>query len=132
MKRVKPKLKNKINIPVNIYKGEVLVKEADSIQEAARWLKEDTGDRFKLFSAITNGIWYYKPYSYNGHTYYFETDSIAVAQYFERINLEIIAKSTSKQTFHDVNPAKNRHPEWDTKQNTPEQTIEEVPLLYHI
>jgi ribosomal protein S7 len=58
MRRIKPKLKNKLNIPVNIYKGEVPVKEAESIQKAARWLKEDTGDRFKrsLPSQMASGI----------------------------------------------------------------------------
>jgi hypothetical protein len=107
MKRIKPKLKNKTNIPVNIYKGEVLVKEAVSIQEAARWLKEDTCDRFKRFSAITNGIWYYKPYYYNDNTYYFETNPIAVEQYFERINYEILKRIITDKTFDEIQPAKD-------------------------
>jgi hypothetical protein len=130
VKRIKPKLKT--NIPVNIDKGEVLVKEAESIQEAARWLKEDTNDRFKRFSAITNGIWYYKPYYYNGNTYYFETDPIAVEQYFERINYEILTKILSNKTLDEVHPAKDPHPEWNAEQSTPQQTLEEVPLLFHI
>ncbi len=94
MDRIKPKLRDRTNIPVNIYKGETLAVEAASIQEAARWLKEETGDTFKRFSAITKGIWFYEPYSYNGHTYYFETDPLAVAQYFERTNRKIIANLT--------------------------------------
>jgi hypothetical protein len=84
MERQMPKLKDKINIPVNIYKGEELLKEAVSIQDAARWLKQHTGDKFKRFTAIHQGILYDEPYSYNGSTYYFVTDPVAVANFFEK------------------------------------------------
>ncbi|MBH0164227.1 hypothetical protein IHV12_04830 [Fictibacillus sp. 7GRE50] len=99
MERIKPKLKDKLNVPVNIYKAKTLVFEAISIQEAARWLKEETGDKFKRFSAITKGIWYYKPYRCNGSIYYFETDPQAVVQYFQRINRQIIARLVSTHPF---------------------------------
>jgi hypothetical protein len=90
--KVLPKQKDKRHIPVKIYKGEELVKEADSIQEAARWLKDDTGDRVKRFTAITKGIWFHEPYIYNGDTYYFETHPEAVQNYFETINSKIIGE----------------------------------------
>lgn len=56
---------------------------------------------------------------------------MAVSQYLVRINHEITAKIISDQTFYDVNPAKYRHPEWDTEQNTPAQTLKEVPVVFH-
>lgn len=77
MERILPKMKNGTEIPVNIYIGELLI-ECPSIQAAARWLKQDTKQtRFK-WSAINNGIWHGKSYSYNGVTYWFLTDPEAV------------------------------------------------------
>jgi hypothetical protein len=80
MERNRPKVKNGTEIPVNIYKGQKLAVECPNIQAAARWLKQDTGQaRFK-WSAINNGIWFDKPYSFNGVTYYFTTDQELVTK----------------------------------------------------
>ncbi|MBY6037199.1 hypothetical protein KUV80_11065 [Fictibacillus nanhaiensis] len=128
MNRVKPKQKNKLHIPVNIYKGEKLVKEAESIQEAARWLKQDTEDRFKRFSVITKGIWYYAHYSYNGYTYYFETDPAAVALYFERINRKILTRIQSDEALNNL----GRYKTWKAEPNLLEHTNKEVSFLFHI
>jgi hypothetical protein len=40
MGRIRPKLQNKIEIPVNIFRGEELIVECPSIQEAARFFKK--------------------------------------------------------------------------------------------
>ncbi|MBN3554070.1 hypothetical protein JYA63_07340 [Fictibacillus nanhaiensis] len=102
MKRIKPTIKDNTNIPVNIYKEETLVLEALSIEQAASWLKDETGDSNKRFTAITKGIWYYEPYHYNGHTYFFETDPHAVVQYFERVNRKILTELTQYNVNHSV------------------------------
>jgi hypothetical protein len=39
MERKRPKIKNNVEIPVNIYKREQLIAECPSIQEAARFFK---------------------------------------------------------------------------------------------
>ena len=82
--RTRPLKKSKNEIPVNIYKGEDLVMECNSIQEAARWLKLDTGDKLKRYSAINNGIWYDEPYLCNGVTYYFLTDEVSLKERFDK------------------------------------------------
>ena len=80
MERISPKLKDNRNIPVNIFKGETLVKEAVCIQDAAKWLKQDTKQHRYSWSAINKGIWENKSYSYNGVTYFFTTDPQAVVK----------------------------------------------------
>lgn len=82
--KIRPKKQNRTQIPVNIYKGEELVKECASIQEAARWLKEDTGDKLKRYSVINNGIWHNEPYLCKGVTYYFLTDEESVKEHFNK------------------------------------------------
>lgn len=78
MERRRPKRKNKLETPVNIYIGDELLKECRSIQTAARFFKEYTNaDRYN-WSAIHNGIWSNEPYTINGVTYYFTTDPEAV------------------------------------------------------
>lgn len=78
MERKRPRIQNKIEIPVNIFKGEELIAECPSIQEAARFFKKETGAKRFNWSAINNGIWYDKPYSKDGATYFFTTDKEAV------------------------------------------------------
>lgn len=85
MVRVRPKLKNKIDIPVNIYQGMELLKECPSIQEAARFFKSHTKAERYNWSAINNGIWYDKPFSINSATYYFTTDPEAVKNKLEKL-----------------------------------------------
>lgn len=53
-------------------------KECPSIQEAAKFLKRETGANRFNWVAINNGIWYNQPFSLNGFTYYFTTDEEAV------------------------------------------------------
>ncbi|PLR91937.1 hypothetical protein [Bacillus sp. T33-2] len=88
MERIRPEIKNNLEIPVNIYKGEYLVAECPNIQSAARWLKEDTNQTRFNWSAINNGIWFDKPYSYNGVTYYFLTALEAVSRKQEEMKEE--------------------------------------------
>lgn len=85
MERKRPIQKNNLEIPVNIYKGEVLIAECSNIQEAARFFKKETGANLFNWSAINRGIWYGESYSLNGSTYYFFTDIEAVKK---KINLE--------------------------------------------
>lgn len=84
LERVRPIKKIKSEIPVNIYKNNELVKECSSIQAAARWLKEDTGDNVKRYSAINNGIWNDKPYLINGIIYHFITDEESLIEHFDK------------------------------------------------
>ncbi|SMQ78402.1 hypothetical protein SAMN05444673_3411 [Bacillus sp. OV166] len=78
MERIRPTLQNKTEIPVNIYKGEKLLIECPSIQQAARLFKKHTGaDRFN-WSAINKGIWVNEPYAFIGASYFFLTDPEAV------------------------------------------------------
>lgn len=66
-------LQNNRDIPVNIFKGEKLIAECLTIQEAASCLKEETNAERKNWSVINNGIWCDESYSINGATYYFTT-----------------------------------------------------------
>ncbi|MEH7502907.1 hypothetical protein V7152_12995 [Neobacillus drentensis] len=83
MERKRPILQNKTEIPVNIYKGEELLAECPSIQEAARFFKNYTSAKRFNWSAINNGIWFDESYSVNGATYYFLTDPEAVKKKLE-------------------------------------------------
>ncbi|MDR7236523.1 hypothetical protein [Neobacillus drentensis] len=85
MERIRPILQNKTEIPVNIYKGEELLKECPSIQQAARFFKKHTGTARYNWSAINKGIWFNEPYSINGATYFFLTDSEAVKKKLEEL-----------------------------------------------
>lgn len=69
MERKRPKIQNKVEIPVNIFKGENLFVECPCIQEAARFLKETNSKRFN-WSAINKGTWYGGSHSVNGTTYF--------------------------------------------------------------
>jgi hypothetical protein len=90
MERIRPKLQNNIEIPVNIYKGEELLRECKSIQEAARFFKEYLGAKRFKWSAINNGIWFVQSYSINGATYYFTTDEVAVKKKHEELNNKLM------------------------------------------
>ncbi|MEH7307601.1 hypothetical protein [Neobacillus drentensis] len=85
MERKRPILQNKSEIPVNIYKGEDLLAECPSIQEAARFFKNHNGAKRFNWSAINNGIWFDEPYSINGATYYFLTDPAAVKKKLDNL-----------------------------------------------
>ncbi|URT69042.1 hypothetical protein [Cytobacillus firmus] len=78
MERKKPIMQNKVEIPVNIFKGEELIAECPSIQEAAKFFKKETNSKRFNWSAINKGIWYGKSYSKDGNTYFFTTDIEAV------------------------------------------------------
>lgn len=84
MERKRPKLKSKIEIPVNIFRGEELIAECPSIQEAARFFKKETGSKRFNWSAINKGIWFNESYSQNGATYFFTTDEEAVKKKMEK------------------------------------------------
>lgn len=60
--------------PVKVYKNGILFKECESIQEAGRFLKEDSGDRNFRFANIERGYLYGDSWSYNSATYTFTTD----------------------------------------------------------
>jgi hypothetical protein len=105
MERLRPKMENDRVIPVNIYKGEQLAVKCSSIQEAARWLKEDTQQERFNWSAINNGIWHDKPYSYNGVTYFFLTAAEAV----EKKLKEIKAKQESPKIKGTIEIDPNRN-----------------------
>ena len=77
-RKIQTNFKSKTEIPVNIYKGEKLIIECPSIQQAARFFKKHTGLVRYNWSAINKGIWFIDPYSINGATYFFLTDSEAV------------------------------------------------------
>ena len=89
MERKRPKIQNKNEIPVNIFKGEELIAECPSIQEAARFFKEETGAKRFNWSAINNGIWFDEPYSKDGTTYFFTTDEEAVKNKMEKLKHKI-------------------------------------------
>ncbi|GKU84046.1 hypothetical protein [Niallia sp. NCCP-28] len=78
MDRIRPKLNNKLEIPVNIYRGEKLIAECASIQEAARFFKDETQAQRFNWSAINKGIWDNVSHSLNGNTYYFITAEEAI------------------------------------------------------
>ncbi|MEK5107209.1 hypothetical protein MHI57_10695 [Cytobacillus sp. FSL K6-0129] len=78
--RIRPKKTNNVAIPVNIYKGEALIRECNSIQEAAHFFKEETNAKKKNWSAINRGIWEGESYSINGATYHFMTDEELVQE----------------------------------------------------
>jgi hypothetical protein len=92
MERTRPKVKNSTEIPVNIYKGQKLAVECPSIQAAARWLKQDTSQARFNWSSINNGIWFDKPYSFNGITYYFTTDQESVSKKHADLNTKLKIK----------------------------------------
>lgn len=85
MERKRPKLKNKVEIPVNFFRSEELIAECPSIQEAARFLKKETKAKRFNWKAINDEIWYNKPFSLNGVTYYFTTDEVAVKNKMESL-----------------------------------------------
>jgi hypothetical protein len=60
--------------PVKIYKNGSLLKECESIQEAGRVLKEESGDKKFRFAHIERGYLYGDSLSYNSATYTFTTD----------------------------------------------------------
>lgn len=68
MERKRPLIQNKIEIPVNIFKGEELIAECPSIQEAARFFKKETNSKRFNWSVINKGIWYGESYSKDGAT----------------------------------------------------------------
>ncbi|MBT2680558.1 hypothetical protein J7E38_16235 [Bacillus sp. ISL-35] len=78
MERRRPTIKNKVEIPVNIFRGEELIAECPSIQAAARFFKKETNSTRFNWSAINKGIWYGESYSKDGATYYFTTDKEAI------------------------------------------------------
>ncbi|MCM3412359.1 hypothetical protein [Metabacillus litoralis] len=85
MERKRPRIQNKVEIPVNIFKGEELIAECPSIQEAARFFKKETNAIRFNWSAINNGIWYDESYSKDGATYFFTTDNEAVKRKLEKM-----------------------------------------------
>ncbi|MBG9450402.1 hypothetical protein ABE67_13955 [Cytobacillus firmus] len=85
MDKVKPIQTVKNKIPVNIYINENLVVMAESIKDAAEWLKNETSSTNYKWKPINDGIWDRKPYSYNGNTYKFFTDpSVVKDKSFEK------------------------------------------------
>jgi hypothetical protein len=78
MDRIRPKIQNKTEIPVNIFKGEELIATCPNIQEAARFFKKETNAQKFNWKAIHSGIWFGESTSINGATYYFTTDPLAV------------------------------------------------------
>lgn len=78
MKRERPRKLNKKDIPVNIFKGEELIAECHTIQEAAKFLKKEIGSKRFRWAPINKGIWFNEPYSINGATYFFVTDEESV------------------------------------------------------
>jgi hypothetical protein len=85
MERIKPKLQNKTEIPVNIYRGEELLIECPSIEQAAKFFKNHTIAKQYNWSAINKGIWFNEPFSINGATYFFLTDPDAVKKKLEEM-----------------------------------------------
>ncbi|PFM81193.1 hypothetical protein COJ46_09750 [Bacillus sp. AFS077874] len=69
-----PIQKDKIEKPVNIYKNSELLQECQSIQEAGRYLKIQTGDKYFRFAQIEKGYIYGDSWSFKGATYTFTTD----------------------------------------------------------
>ncbi|KML40623.1 hypothetical protein [Cytobacillus firmus] len=78
MDRKRPSIQNKVEIPVNIFKGEELIAECPSIQAAAKFFKKETNSKRFNWSAINKGIWYGESYSKDGVTYFFTTDKEAI------------------------------------------------------
>ncbi|SFJ43247.1 hypothetical protein SAMN04487936_102147 [Halobacillus dabanensis] len=60
--------------PVTIYEGERLLIKCSSLQEAARFIKERTNDKFFRWTPINKSLWYDEPYSIGGATFHFVTD----------------------------------------------------------
>jgi len=78
MDRKRPSIQNKVEIPVNIFKGEELIAECPSIQAAAKFFKKKTNSKRFNWSAINKGILYGESYSKDGATYFFTTDREAI------------------------------------------------------
>jgi hypothetical protein len=78
MDKKRPSIQNKVEIPVNIFRGEELIAECPSIQAAARFFKKETNSKRFNWSPINKGIWYGESYSKDGATYYFTTDKEAI------------------------------------------------------
>ena len=86
MEKKRPKLQNKVEIPVNIFRGEELIAECPSIQAAARFFKKEMEAIRFNWKAINNGIWFNEEYSMKGTTYYFTTDEEAVKNKLAKLN----------------------------------------------
>jgi hypothetical protein len=72
-------------ISVIIYKNGDPLKECSSIQEAARYLKEYTGDTNFRYAKIENGLTFGDLWQFNGSTYTFRTDEkIRIVRYQHR------------------------------------------------
>lgn len=87
MEKKRPKLQNKVEIPIKIFRGEELIAECPSIQAAARFFKKVTGASRFNWKAINNGIWFNEGYSMDGTTYFFTTDEEAVKSKFGKVEL---------------------------------------------
>lgn len=61
MERIRPTLRNKTEIPVNIYKGEELLIECPSIQQAAKFFKNI------LVRSVITGPLLIKAYGFMSH-----------------------------------------------------------------
>lgn len=58
-------------VPITIYKNGELLCHCETIQETARVLQADTGDKNKRFNAIERGYCIGELYSFNGNVYRF-------------------------------------------------------------
>lgn len=74
LEREQPTSKNSRDVPIYIFKNGVKVQDSANIQEAAKWLKHHTGDKFYRFGRIERGYVYGEPWSLNGATYNFTSD----------------------------------------------------------
>lgn len=73
-------IKNKKGVQISIYKNGNLIAECSSIQEAARFLKEDSKDTHLRFAKIERGYVYGEPWSINGATYIFKADESIISK----------------------------------------------------
>ncbi|MFE4243177.1 hypothetical protein [Peribacillus butanolivorans] len=61
-------------VSITILKNGEVIQECSNIQEAGRWLKDYTGDKYHRFAKIENGYCYGDSWDFNGARYTFKAD----------------------------------------------------------
>lgn len=72
-------------VPIKIYKNGQFLVECESIQKAGAFLQEETGDKYKRFTAIERGYCFGEPFDINGARYTFEAPTADKARRSEEI-----------------------------------------------
>lgn len=101
-----------MGIPIRIYQDNEFLIECSNIQQAAKWLKQYTGDTKYRYAHIQNGYCYKKPWIYKGVQYTFEADEIIASarrlQLGKDDNKSSPQKNITELIENSVSPVFNR------------------------